>query len=106
MPDLVAGGERAKTDMRKAEILMEAFFPVPPKPEGESRYNRRPGQSPDWPELTMHEIETAIFRSSQDKAPGLDEITFRVWREIWPVVGPHLFKLYKASLELGYVLRS
>lgn len=43
----------------------------------------------------MHENETAIFRSSQDKAPGPDEITFRVWREIWPVVGPHLLKLYK-----------
>jgi hypothetical protein len=54
----------------------------------------------------MHEIETAIFKSSQDKAPGPDEMTFRAWREIWPVVGPHLFKLYKASLELGYVPKS
>lgn len=106
MPDLVEGEERAKTDTRKAEILMEAFFPIPPEPEGDSRYHRRPGQSPDWPELTMHEIETAIFKSSQDKAPGPDEITFRAWREIWPVVGPHLLKLYKASLELGYVPNS
>lgn len=103
MPDLVVGEERANTDTRKAEILMEAFFPVPPEPEEGIRYNRRPGRNPEWPELTMHEIETAVFKSSQDKAPGPDEITFRAWREIWPVVGPHLFKLYKASLKLGYV---
>ncbi|PSK37231.1 hypothetical protein B9Z65_1973 [Elsinoe australis] len=103
MPDLVIGEERAKTDTRKAEVLMEAFFLVPPEPEEGTRYDRRPGRSPEWPELTMHEIETAIFKSSRDKAPGPDEITFRAWGEMWPVVGPHLFKLYKASLELGHV---
>ena len=103
IPELVADGDRARTDAQKAEILMEAFFPVPPEPEGGTRYDRQPGQSPEWPELTMHETEKAIFESSQDKAPGPDEITFRAWRELWPVVGPHLFKLYKASLELGYV---
>ena len=103
IPELVADGDRARTDAQKAEILMEAFFPVPPEPEGGTRYDRQPGQSPEWLELTMHETEKAIFESSQDKAPGPDEITFRAWRELWPVVGPQLFKLYKASPELGYV---
>jgi hypothetical protein len=35
-----------------------------------------------WPRLTKHEVEHAIFRSSPDKALGLDEISFRVWREL------------------------
>jgi hypothetical protein len=39
-------------------------------------------QCVEWPNLTKHEIERAIFRSSLDKAPGLDEISFRVWREL------------------------
>jgi hypothetical protein len=78
IPDLVVGQERAGTDPRKAEILMEAFFPVPPEPEGRTHYDRQLGQSLEWPELTMHETEKTIFESSQDKAPGPDEITFRV----------------------------
>jgi hypothetical protein len=45
----------------------------------------------------------AIFRSNSDKAPGPDEITFRVWKEIWPVVGPYLLQLYQSSLETGHI---
>jgi hypothetical protein len=56
----------------------------------------------EWLNLTKHEIERAIFRSSPDKAPGLDEISFRVWRELWPVVRDHLLRLYTASVDLGY----
>jgi hypothetical protein len=56
----------------------------------------------EWLNLTKHEIERAIFRSSLDKAPGLDEISFRVWRELWLVIGDHLLRLYTASVDLGY----
>jgi hypothetical protein len=56
----------------------------------------------EWPRLTKHEIKRAIFRSSPDKAPGLDEISFRVWRELWPVISDHLLRLYTASIDLGY----
>jgi hypothetical protein len=31
-----------------------------------------------WPLLIKDEVERAIFRSNPDKAPGLDEISFRV----------------------------
>jgi hypothetical protein len=82
---------------------MDTFFPVPPEPEGGTTHTRTQGQSIAWPELTLHEGKEAVFVSSPDKAPGADEITFRVWKEIWPVVGPHLLQLYKASLETGYV---
>jgi hypothetical protein len=56
----------------------------------------------EWLNLTKHEIERAIFRSSPDKVPGLDEISFRVWRELWLVVSNHLLRLYIASVDLGY----
>jgi hypothetical protein len=43
------------------------------------------------------------FLDNPDKAPGIDEISFRVWRELWPVVGDHLLWLYSTSLELRHV---
>jgi hypothetical protein len=47
----------------------------------------------------------AIFKSNPDKAPGLEEIGFRVWRELWPVVGDHVLWLYNTSLELQHTPR-
>lgn len=43
------------------------------------------------------------MQSKSDKAPGLDEITFRVWKELWPVLGSVVLKLYQSSLDLKYV---
>jgi hypothetical protein len=47
--------------------------------------------------------QTSDLQSSPDKAPGPDEIGFRVSRELWPVVGDHLFGLYSTSLEPGRI---
>jgi hypothetical protein len=55
------------------------------------------------PQLTVEEVEAAIMQSGSDKAPGLDEITFRVWKELWPALGSVVLKLYQASLDLKYV---
>lgn len=38
-----------------------------------------------------------------DKAPGLDEITFRVWQELWSVLGSAVVALYQASLDMTWV---
>lgn len=53
--------------------------------------------------MTLKEVEAAIMQSKSNKAPGLDEITFRVWKELWPVLGGVVLKLYQASLVLKYV---
>ena len=53
--------------------------------------------------LTMEEVEAAFMQAKPDKAPGRDEITFRVWQELWPVVKDEVVRLYRASLELRYV---
>lgn len=104
-PELVVGDARYKSDEQKAGILIDTFSPTPPRPE-EMRppdRNGTSGEMIEWPELTLQEVEAGIFKSNQDKAPGPDEITFRVWRELWPVVGPSLLRLYRASLDLGHV---
>jgi hypothetical protein len=35
------------------------------------------------------------MQSKFDKGPGLDEITFRVWKGLWPVLGSVILKLYQ-----------
>jgi hypothetical protein len=47
--------------------------------------------------------QTSDLQSSPDKAPGPDEIGFRVSRELWPGVGDHLFGLYSTLLEPGHI---
>ena len=42
----------------------------------------RVGHDIRWPSLTENEVERAIFKSNPDKAPGPDDISFRVWREL------------------------
>jgi hypothetical protein len=60
---------------------MDTFFPTPPIPETSENENvdaRGQDQTLEWPQLTRHEVRRAIFRSSSDKALGLDRISFRV----------------------------
>jgi hypothetical protein len=106
IPDLTDGDRKYCTDEEKADILMSTFFPAQPEPEqagdGPAQHNRR-RDNPTWPPLTKQEVERAIFRSSPDKSPGIDGVTFRVWRELWPAVGGHILWLYSNSLDLGHV---
>ena len=105
VPELSTGGQTYITDEEKAMILMATFFPTPTAPEeGQETTDNGNHRNPSlaWPFLRKHEVEQAIFRSNPDKAPGPDEISFRVWRELWPVVGDHLFWLYTTSLDLGH----
>jgi hypothetical protein len=55
------------------------------------------------PKLALEEVEGAIMQSKSDKSPGLDEITFRVWKELWPALGSVVLQLYQASIDLKYV---
>jgi hypothetical protein len=91
--ELTANGRTYETDEDKAELLMSTFFPTPPVPEGsdpDQADRNASGQVIEWPPLIKDEVERAVFRSNPDKAPGPDEITFRVWRELWPVAGDHV----------------
>jgi hypothetical protein len=43
------------------------------------------------------------MQSRSDKAPGLNVITFRVWKELWAVLGGLVVRLYQASHDLKHV---
>ena len=40
------------------------------------------------------------------EAPGADEITFEVWRQMLPYIGLRLEKLYQTYMDLGYAPQS
>ncbi|TKA72913.1 hypothetical protein B0A49_08441 [Cryomyces minteri] len=102
VPPLQKDGVTATTDKEKADMLMHAFFPAQPIPAVQESENEevRPIRSVS---LTRHEVQEAIFAANPKKAPGRDGLPFRVWRELWPVLGDPIFHLYETSLRLGHV---
>lgn len=121
IPVLKAGETEVTEDREKASFLLESFFPMPPQPADRDSTSVKPrlvtrnGNRPHeyagrkvplrikLPKLTLEEVEAAVIQSRSDKAPVLDEITFRVWKELWPVLGSVVLKLYRASLDLKHV---
>jgi hypothetical protein len=111
IPTLTKGENEARKDEDKAKMLMETFFPVPPDPIRQTRQEN--GQSigslqapPTAPEIGLTEVEFAIWSSSPEKAAGEDEITFTVWRRLWPKVKKWLLALYGASIRLQHLPQS
>ena len=49
--------------------------------------------------IAPNEVEDAVWRNNTAKVPGIDQVTIRVWRELWPVVVYKVLKLYQASLK-------
>ncbi|GIZ44655.1 hypothetical protein CKM354_000785200 [Cercospora kikuchii] len=101
----------AETEEAKAALLMANFFPAPPEPESNTGHQqareRRRGRVPrDLPAITTEEIDQAIFRYNPRKAPGADEISFEMWRQLLPSVRPWIQWIYQTSLDLAYVPRS
>lgn len=106
VPTLVKDDKAASTDEEKAEMLMETFFPPQATPR-EPGVNQAIQPEPvAMAPLTEDEVKRAIFTANPRKAPGADGLTFRVWRELWPVVGRHVSCLYQALLRLGHLLRA
>jgi hypothetical protein len=121
IPVLKVGDSEVTDDKEKADFLLNSFFPVPPQPVNRDSTSVKPklvtrngSRACEYagkkvplrirlPQLTLGEVEAAITQSKPDKAPGMDEITFRVWKELWPILGSVVLKLYQASLDLKYV---
>ena len=112
VPTLAYGGVTAENDEEKASMLMAAFFPTPPEPSsgrGTRKKVSRTGMRKvpqEIPKFTDNEIRQAIFRSNPWKAPGVDEITFEMWRQLLRYVAPWIRWMYQNSLDLGYTPRS
>lgn len=110
VPALAQGNVIAETEEEKAAMLMTSFFPIPPEPEPSCNSKKKgiepTGRVPrELPPLTLDEIRTAIFRYNPKKAPGSDEITFEIWRELFQYVHPWIQWLYQASVNLGHLPR-
>jgi hypothetical protein len=121
IPVLKVGDTEVTDDKEKADLLLNSFFPVPPQPVNRDSTSVKPklvtrnGSRPceyagkkvplriKLPKLTLEVVEVAIMQSKPDKAPGMDEVTFRVWKELWPILGSVMLKLYQASLDLKFV---
>ena len=81
-------GEYAIENNEIGKELLQAFFPTPLSCEQEdtpTAYNQLHSEP-----IAKHEVKAAVFRASQDKAPGRDNLPARVWRELWPVLGDEI----------------
>ena len=94
------GNTEVPEDEDKATLLMRTFYPRPPEPQDAEP--QQPETSIPVPfEITVEEVCDAIWKNNPAKAPGPDQVTFRVWRELWTVVKHQVLQLYRASLRLG-----
>jgi hypothetical protein len=118
IPVLKVRDAKVTEEREKAGFLISIFFHVPPKPMNRDRSSVKPmlstrsGSRPreyadkkvplrvKLSKLRLTKVEDTIMQSKSDKALGLDEITFRVWKELWLVLGSVVLELYDASRDL------
>ncbi len=93
-----------KENEEKARALQQKLFPEP-APADLSDIPEQPPNFPSplpFPDITEHEVQEAFRSSRGDKAPGSDNIQFKVLKIAAPVIGPLLTQIYNASLRLHY----
>src|SRR5690554_4713026 len=75
----------------------------PPPPTFPERTESRPTpETLPWEPVTKSEVQTAIFTSASNKAPGPDGIPFLCLKEAYSCI-PHVFNsLYAALARVGY----
>lgn len=91
----------------KQTPLLQTFFPPQPAPQGGQEVDETAIEAevtdPIGSRLLEEEVERAIFSSNPRKAPGPDNLSFRVWQELWPVVKHWIVHIYRRSIQLGYL---
>ena len=91
-------------------MLLRTFFPPQPAPisaEGDQApYEQEDLRDPVGGLIREEEVKRAIFSSSPRKAAGPDDIPFRVWQELWPVVGKRIKLLYHKSVLIQHIPRA
>jgi ribonuclease HI/exonuclease III len=105
LPILQKNNTWYEEDQEKATVLLETFFPPQPEPLGlpqQQEQDTAPSTDPIRLPLSEDECRRAIFSSNPRKAPGPDDIPFRVWQELWPVVKHWVISIYRISLAQGH----
>lgn len=77
-------------------LLLGEFFPSSPD---EAPVLAQPEVQRD--PLTRSEVNWAVYRGAQKKAPGLDGITGEIMRAIWAALPRHILSLYEQCLREG-----
>lgn len=104
LPVLQTSTNTAETDEEKAQMLLTHFFPSQSSPcEAHERNANTKESQLKGSALQYQEVRDAIFSSAPDKAAGVDDLPFRVWRELWQTVDQHIFSIYNASIQLHHV---
>lgn len=101
IPQLVrVDGSRTEDAQGQAEELLSRFFP--PLPGEIEEEGQRPQRTPvSMPDITLEEVERALFATKPWKAPGADGMPAVVWRQTWPVVKHQVLALFQQSLAEG-----
>ena len=99
-PALSHQGQTATTFEQKCSAFRQAMFPSPPV------ILPSPPAPPQtilpWKTLTRNEIETAIFSSNPNKAPGPDGIPFSCLRHAFNALPDAFVSLYSSLTKRGY----
>ena len=93
----------ATTFDEKVRCLRKVFFPPPPTADTEDIGGTEyaPPKEEDG-ELTKEEIRRAIWRPTQDKAPGVNGIPNRFLRVIFEDLADEIKYLFQGCFDLGY----
>jgi hypothetical protein len=86
----------------KAETLRQSFFPPPLRADLSDINDYEYPQPITCPEITPSEIERAVRRAAQNKAPGTDDIPNGILHQTLDLMLPSLHKLFNTCLQLGY----
>ena len=87
----------------KLDALREKFFPKPKDADLtdiETRLHPEPINTNE--EIQEKEIRDAIQHVTSDKAPGPDQIPNRVLKDAEEWLIPHFYKLFNATIRIGY----
>lgn len=87
---------------RKAQILLNQFFPPPSDTDLSDIQNVQYEQGFDMGDITTHETRQAILTAILDKAPGEDGIPNRIVKSIIDLILPYLYIIFNACLSAGY----
>lgn len=91
------------TQNGKAKAIEEAFFPFPPPADlKDIHYASYPESVPFQQEITISQVPKAIHKLGPNKAPGPDEISNCILKNILPQIEVHLQSLTQASFNLTH----
>lgn len=89
-----ADGSTTSNAEEQAEELLSRFFPPLPTSIEEESDQVEQAAVP-MPDITLDEIERALFSAKPWKAPGEDGLPAAVWKQTWPVVQHSVLSLFQ-----------